>query len=39
MSYNIALYHQDFWNGNGYLEGLKGDDFPAVARIMAVIDV
>lgn len=39
MGHNIALYHQEFWDGKGYPEGLAGDDIPAEARIMAVADV
>ncbi len=39
MGHNIALYHQEFWDGRGYPEGLSGDDIPAEARIMAVADV
>ncbi len=39
MGHNIALYHQEFWNGKGYPEGLAGEDIPPEARIMAVADV
>ncbi len=35
----IALYHQEKWDGSGYPEGLKGDDIPIPARLMAVADV
>lgn len=35
----IALYHHEKWSGDGYPEGLKGDDIPLSARLMAVADV
>ncbi|MFQ5340520.1 MAG: HD-GYP domain-containing protein [Anaerolineae bacterium] len=34
----IILYHHEHYDGNGYLEGLRGDDIPIGARIMAVAD-
>ena len=36
---NIAAYHHEKWDGTGYPYGLKGDDIPLSARIMAVSDV
>lgn len=35
----IAHYHQEKWDGSGYPDGLKGDDIPLSARLMAVADV
>ncbi len=35
----IALYHQEKWDGSGYPEGLAGDAIPTSARLMAVADV
>ncbi len=35
----IALHHHEFYNGNGYPMGLKGEEIPLSARIMAVADV
>src|SRR5574343_1358088 len=35
----IAYSHQEKWDGSGYPLGLKGDDIPISARIMAVADV
>ena len=36
---NLAHYHHEKWNGMGYPDGLKGEDIPLSARIMAVADV
>jgi len=36
---NIAMYHHERWDGKGYPEGLKGEEIPLCARIMAVADV
>ena len=36
---NLAKYHHEKWNGSGYPCGLKGEDIPLSARIMAVADV
>ena len=35
----IALSHQEKWDGSGYPQGLSGDDIPMSARLMAVADV
>jgi len=34
----IVLYHQEWYNGTGYPEGLAGDEIPLGARIVQVID-
>ena len=39
MTYNMALHHHEKWNGKGYPDGLKGEDIPFCARIMAIADV
>ena len=36
---NLATYHHEKWNGAGYPKGLKGDEIPLSARVMAVADV
>lgn len=36
---NIALYHHEWFNGNGYPSGISGDSIPLEARIMAIADV
>lgn len=33
-----ARYHHERYDGNGYCEGLRGEDIPIVARIIAVAD-
>lgn len=39
MAKEIALSHQEKWDGSGYPEGLCGDAIPISARLMAVADV
>lgn len=36
---DVAAYHHEKWDGTGYPAGLKGDEIPLSARIMAVADV
>lgn len=36
---NIIRYHHERWNGKGYTSGLKGEEIPLEARIVAVSDV
>ncbi len=36
---NIAYYHHEKWDGTGYPQGLKADEIPLEARIMALADV
>ena len=35
----IALSHQEKWDGSGYPQGLAGDSIPLPARLMALADV
>lgn len=39
VAVNIAKHHHEKWNGMGYPNGLKGEEIPLEARIMAVADV
>ncbi|UCF60567.1 MAG: HD domain-containing protein, partial [Anaerolineaceae bacterium] len=34
----IVLYHHEAWDGSGYPEGLKGEEIPEEARLLAVVD-
>jgi len=36
---DIAMYHHEKWDGEGYPEGLSGEDIPIAARIVAIGDV
>ena len=35
----MSLYHHERFDGTGYPEGLKGEEIPLEARIVAVADV
>jgi len=39
MAKQIALFHHERWDGNGYPYGINGDLIPISARIVAVADV
>jgi diguanylate cyclase (GGDEF)-like protein len=32
------LYHHERWDGNGYPKGLKGEDIPYLARVLAIAE-
>ncbi len=34
----MVLYHQERWDGSGYPEGLRGEEIPLGARIVAVLE-
>jgi len=39
LAYQVATYHHERWDGNGYPEGLAGETIPLAARIVALADV
>ena len=39
MGADIAKCHHEKWNGDGYPEGLRGEQIPLSARIIAIADV
>lgn len=39
MAYNVAYSHHEKYDGTGYPRGLKGDEIPLEARIVALADV
>jgi putative two-component system response regulator len=39
LAQEIALTHHEWWDGNGYPNGLAGEEIPLSGRIVAVADV
>ncbi len=35
---DIILYHHEWWNGQGYPQGLKEEEIPLLSRIIAILD-
>nr|HPM00229.1 HD domain-containing phosphohydrolase [Bacillota bacterium] len=33
----VILYHHEWWNGQGYSHGLKGEDIPLLSRIISIL--
>lgn len=38
IAHEIALYHHERWDGDGYPQGVKGEEIPLCARIVSVAD-
>lgn len=38
LAVDIALYHHERYDGNGYMAKLCGEDIPLAARIVAIVD-
>ncbi|MCV5761900.1 HD domain-containing protein, partial [Escherichia coli] len=34
----VIRHHHERWNGTGYPDGLRGEQIPITARILAVVD-
>ena len=39
VAYGICRWHHERWDGRGYPDGLKGDEIPISAQIVALADV
>ncbi len=37
-AYNICRYHHERWDGNGYPDGLKGENIPICAQAVGIAD-
>lgn len=39
LTNDVVTYHHERYNGSGYREGLKGEEIPLSARIVAICDI
>lgn len=39
ISYEVCRWHHERWDGGGYPDGLRGDEIPISAQIVAIADV
>lgn len=39
VAYQICRWHHERWDGRGYPDGLKGDEIPIAAQVVAMADV
>ena len=39
LACDVAMRHHERWDGEGYPDGISGEDIPEAARIVAVLDV
>lgn len=39
IAYQICRWHHERWDGRGYPDGLKGDEIPIAAQVVAMADV
>ncbi len=39
LAVDMARYHHEWWNGEGYPQGIAGETIPRTARLCAVVDV
>ncbi len=37
--YDICRYHHEKYDGNGYPDGLKGEEIPIWAQVVSIVDV
>lgn len=35
---DIILFHHEWWNGQGYPQGLKGEEIPLMSRVISIMD-
>ena len=38
-SWEICRWHHERWDGNGYPDGLKGEEIPISAQVVSIVDV